>query len=178
MVRCSTGCSAEQNSASASSDLQYIYCTAWHFYRGKELFLARVKPMGTMTHLTFIRLTVVLVDTQHLHIYSIKWIKVLICKSLRGLRQFTTWGPAHLFTAGLASHSSGIKHPQTPKFLFPNSWRRNSTENRTQTSEFLSRKTCLCPSVSSHQSELRAPSVKPTDTQKNPHILIHPCMSY
>lgn len=116
--------------------------------------------------------------SHHLHIYFIKWIKVLICKSLRGLRQFTTRGPAYLFTAALASHSSGIKNPRTPKCLLSNSWRRNSTENRTQTLEFLPRKTYLCPSVSSHQSELRAPSVKPNYTQKNPRILIHPCMSY
>lgn len=42
----------------------YMYGTAWHFCWGKELVLAHVKPMGTMTHLTFIRFTIVLVDTQ------------------------------------------------------------------------------------------------------------------
>lgn len=66
---------------------------------------------------------------------------------------FTTWDPAHLFTAALASHGSGTKHPQTPKFLFSKGWRRNSSENRMQTLDFLPRKTCLCSSVTAIMSK-------------------------
>lgn len=75
-------------------------------------------------------------------------------QSHQGLNmQFGTWSSAHVFTAALASHSSGPKHPQTPKFLFSKGWRRNRPENRTQTLDFLPRKTCMCPSVTAITSK-------------------------